>query len=100
MYETFENIRKDHTLTNDEIGLLTEIGSKQNEDFTESFDLIHGTVIEMRKIVEVIDSPQKASEAKKYLSNQKKIETKTAQALRIQEQVEKVVEKAKELQRY
>lgn len=98
MYETFENIRQEHTLTDDEIGLLTEIGSKQNEDFEDAFGLIHSTIIDMRGLVNVLESPQKASEAKKYLSNQKKIDTKMAQAGRIQDQLERAVEKAKELQ--
>lgn len=98
MLNKFTEIREEHPLNDKETLLVGEIAGKQYPDFADGLQEITDTVIVLRGIANQIDMPQKASEAKKFGSTQRKIETKTKQAVRQLELADKcdvAIEKAR-----
>ena len=89
MQKRFEQIRKDHTLTDDEINLITQIAIGKNETLDECYEYILSEALKLRRLTNDIDTPQKASEAKKYLSNESKVTKLTARLERTADQIVK-----------
>lgn len=88
-YDRFEQIRKEHTLTDDEIDLITKIAVGKDESLDECFNHILSETLSLRSLTNDIDTPQKASEAKKHVSNENKIAKLTARLKRSEDQWEK-----------
>ena len=102
MLDILEAIRGEHTLTDGEIKLLTDIGSSANEELTEAFDLILEQVLGLRETQNSIDSPQKAKDLKRFDSNNNKLEKFAGQLERqqaladsAQEKIDKAIENQK-----